>query len=185
MSTEPIREADLTNKLLEMKFKHPMLGIMGAHLLLMAQEPDEHRVQNIIDRSFDLLGRDFQDAIALKIKLLNCFDSPSTPIDLEALAGPTMLKVGWDALKVARGRDNLVNLMTSKLDRLMRFEHKESYPFCQKRPGFTAWWKLQAMGHQRSKTPLAAIWLANRGPRTEAEGRLPQCVRLIDQHRSQ
>lgn len=117
---------DLTNKLLEMKFQHPMLGIMGAHLLLMAKEPDERRVQNIIDRSFDLLGRDFPDAIALRVQLANRFDRSPTRDDLAALSGPPMLRAGWDALKVARTRDDFVKTMTPTLDRLMRFEHKES-----------------------------------------------------------
>ncbi len=60
--------ANELSSMLWAKFENPMLGIYGAHLLLLAQKPDRKRLEVVVDNLRDLVG-DHPDVLALEVWL--------------------------------------------------------------------------------------------------------------------
>ena len=80
--------------LLHGKFENPMLGLLGAHLLLLRKEPEESTVNIVIDNLRWLL-KDSPDVRALELIAAHRFERepPSEPFNR-----PPMLRVGLEAI---------------------------------------------------------------------------------------
>lgn len=69
------------------KFNNPMLGIFGAHLLLLQDEPDRSLLRIVLDNLRKLLGREHPDVEAIALRV----DGPGDYIFTE----PPMLLRSW------------------------------------------------------------------------------------------
>jgi hypothetical protein len=108
----PILSQEVSN-LLSGKFDNPMLGLFGAHLMLLARERDSQRdprwsqgrplqavenygdysLQDVVDNLRGILGRDHPDVVALSLSL---GDTPAEPIG--PFRVPPMLRRSWSIL---------------------------------------------------------------------------------------
>ena len=92
----------IVNELLWGKFENPMLGIYGAHLLLLNKELDSDRLHLVITNLRRLLGRQHPDVEALALKVApdnapSVFDYP-----------PMLRKSWWYVLDATVRRPDLV-----------------------------------------------------------------------------
>lgn len=81
--------------LLTEKFQQPLLGIIGAHLLLRDGPPGE-RFRLVVRNLTRMLGADHPDVIALSTRIDGVVPAP--------LLEPPMLRASWDLLVEASGR---------------------------------------------------------------------------------
>jgi len=87
--------SDHMRQLLSGKFEQPLLGLIGAHLLL--REPDQTGLFGIVvDNLTSMLGIDHPDVGALRTKIGETAPAPVTE--------PPMLQVSWDLLVQASSR---------------------------------------------------------------------------------
>ena len=76
------------------KFDHPMLGLLGAHVLLLREEVDEGLLDKVIG-NLDHLLPNSPDVVALKILTAKRFGKPPPNVVVER---PPMLRAGLDAV---------------------------------------------------------------------------------------
>lgn len=87
---------DLLPQLLPEKFDNPMLGILGAHLLLIRQEPDLALLEEVITNLRVLLpGHPDVDALALEVNKRIKLPSETPPL---FFTEPPMLARSWSVL---------------------------------------------------------------------------------------
>jgi hypothetical protein len=87
------------------KFDDPMLGLYGAHLLLVEPTPDLATIQQVVHNLEGLLDPGHPDVVALSAayeRAAGTADQPDRANDLatriNALTGPPLLARSWDAL---------------------------------------------------------------------------------------
>lgn len=82
------------------KFENPMLGVLGAHLLLLEKEPRVDLIGRVITNTGELLGQDFPDLVALKLKLAST--APGGGVrrfpKIAPVVFPPLLRRSWDYL---------------------------------------------------------------------------------------
>ena len=97
--------ADFLQELLEGKYRNPMLGLIGSHLLLDSAEQDKTRMKAVVDNTSALLGEDFPDIIALRLRLAARTDTPPAQ-GLPTVTSPPLLAASWAALTRQTGNDS-------------------------------------------------------------------------------
>lgn len=91
-------DANVMGALLSGKFENPMMGLLAAHLLLLAKEPDLKLVQDVVTNTGNLIGSDYPDVRALSWKLeqlRGTADTPDAKAFVESVKGPPMLQLSW------------------------------------------------------------------------------------------
>lgn len=73
---------------------NPMLGLLGAHLLLAEAQPDRMLLRDLADTLENRLGPDFPDLVALRIGLARLDDK--TPALPAAISRPPLLRASWN-----------------------------------------------------------------------------------------
>jgi hypothetical protein len=88
---------DIVDRVLDQKFINPMLGLLGAHMLLSMPDAGVARAQHVVGNIAKLLGDDFPDVVALRMRLvaLGLAKAPPTQV---SIAAPPMLAASWTAL---------------------------------------------------------------------------------------
>ena len=106
----------LLGELLDEKFDDPMLGLLGAHLLLRDRPKDHRQFVILTDNLLRLLGPEHPDVRAL----WRCRPPGDKRVPLE-LQSPPMLRLSWDlALQVSDEHpDSLAEGPTSIADRIL------------------------------------------------------------------
>ena len=97
--------AEFLQDLLEGKYRNPMLGLIGSHLLLDSAEQDKARMKAVVDNTAALLGEDFPDIIALRLRLADRTNTPPGQ-GLPAVVAPPLLAASWAALTRQTGNDS-------------------------------------------------------------------------------
>lgn len=69
INNRKILSDDIQNRLLHGKFKNPLFGIYGAHLLLMNEAPDSNLLNTIVDNLRDIIGENHPDVEALAFRV--------------------------------------------------------------------------------------------------------------------
>jgi len=94
------------DEMLRAKFENPMLGLLAAHLLLLEKDPMFELIETIIRNTGDLLGDDFPDVVALRMRLASMV--PASPgsrhLDIVPITVPPLLRRSWDYLVEATNR---------------------------------------------------------------------------------
>jgi hypothetical protein len=90
------------DELLRAKFKNPMLGLLGAHLMLLDAEPDFELLEIVLGNTAGLLGNAFPDVIALQWKL-GALSGARQP-DMLPVSFPPLLRRSWDYLVEASSK---------------------------------------------------------------------------------
>ena len=94
------------DEMLRAKFENPMLGLLAAHLLLLEKDPMFELIATIVRNTGDLLGDDFPDVVALRMRLAALV--PAAPgmrhLDLVPITVPPLLRRSWDYLVEATNR---------------------------------------------------------------------------------
>lgn len=100
-------------QMLSGKFDDPMLGLYGAHLLLVEPKPELALVQEIVENLEGLLGASHPDVVALAVACEQAAGTAEQPghadilaSRISALAGPPLLARGWDVLLAMAKRHN-------------------------------------------------------------------------------
>ena len=88
---------DVVERWMASDFQNPMLGLLAAHLLLAAAEPDTARAAFVIEKTAALLGQNFPDIVALGCKLAAAKRKPRDVARLPALQSPPLLAASWAA----------------------------------------------------------------------------------------
>ena len=96
--------AEFLQELLEGKYRNPMLGLIGSHLLLDSAEQDKARMKAVVDNTAVLLGEDFPDIIALRLRLADRTDTPPAQ-GIPPVTSPPLLAASWAALTRQTGTD--------------------------------------------------------------------------------
>ncbi len=103
------------------KFVDPMLGLYGAHLLLLDDEPNRGTLDTVIRNTGRLLGARHPDLDAIRLARASLDGETPGPL---SFGGPPMLAVSWDAVVAAtRGDPEVVpagSLSDLVSDRLIR-----------------------------------------------------------------
>jgi hypothetical protein len=88
------------DEMLRAKFENPMLGILGAHLLLLDKEPRYDLIDLVLTNTGGLLGDDFPDVVALKMKFASMTrgDGVRRVSDIVPVNFPPLLRRSWDYL---------------------------------------------------------------------------------------
>lgn len=97
--------AEFLQELLDGKYRNPMLGLIGSHLLLDSAEQDEARMKAVVDNTATLLGEDFPDIIALRLRLADRTDTAPAP-GPPTVTSPPLLAASWVALTRQSGSDS-------------------------------------------------------------------------------
>jgi hypothetical protein len=97
-----VRAADL-NEMLRAKWENPMLGIFGAHLLLLAPKTNHPLIKKVMGRLGNLIGS-HADVEALRLRP----GAGTAPADLQ-FPEPPMLRRSWDL--IARGTRRRASLV--------------------------------------------------------------------------
>ncbi len=90
-------------ELLSGKYQNPMMGLLAAHLLLLAKTPDLTLAEKVITNTGNLIGADYPDLLVLSWKLtqLRGADTvnPTNPAAaqslIDAMKAPPMLQLSW------------------------------------------------------------------------------------------
>jgi hypothetical protein len=82
------------DRLLSGKFENPMLGLLAAHLLLQAPEPDSGLLGVVLANLYRLLGAE-PDVVALELMMADRFQRPLPALQL---ARPPMLRAGFEGV---------------------------------------------------------------------------------------
>lgn len=90
------------DELLRDKFKNPMLGLLGAHLMLLDAEPDFALLEIVLGNTAGLLGDAFPDVIALNWRFAAL--SGARQPDMLPVSFPPLLRRSWDYLVEASGK---------------------------------------------------------------------------------
>ena len=90
-------------------FSDPMLGILGAHLMLLSPQPDEERLQQIVDKLRSMVG-DHPDVLALA-----CRKDPSAAAPFNV---PPMLRSSWNIILKASVQNPGLVPLDSYADRM-------------------------------------------------------------------
>jgi hypothetical protein len=77
-------------RMLDGKFENPMLGILGAHLLLLDAEPDQSLLGVVVNNLQNLLGHNHPDVEALALKI--------HPGGNQSFPVPPMLRKSWNLI---------------------------------------------------------------------------------------
>jgi len=88
------------DEMLGAKLENPMLGLLGAHLLLLEKEPRHEFIDVVLTNTGTLLGDDFPDVIALKLKLASMTQGHVTKgaDNIIPVNFPPLLRRSWDYL---------------------------------------------------------------------------------------
>jgi hypothetical protein len=92
------------HEMLSGKYQNPMLGLYGAHLLLLESPIDMDRLRIVIDNTATLLGHSYPDVIALSWAFQRLAGQPVSPAfanfkgAMGQLTGPPLLARSWDLL---------------------------------------------------------------------------------------
>lgn len=97
--------AEFLQEILDGKYRNPMLGLIGSHLLLDSAEQDKARIKAVVDNTAALLGENFPDIIALRLRLADRTDTPPAP-SLPTVTSPPLLAASWAALTRQSGSDS-------------------------------------------------------------------------------
>jgi hypothetical protein len=89
----PLPEA-AKHRLLEGKFDNPMLGLLGAHLVLRLPKPERWYVDMVLGNLLGLIGPE-PDVLALQLMAAERFDLPPGPV---RLSRPPMLRAGFEGV---------------------------------------------------------------------------------------
>lgn len=84
------------------EFEDPMLGLYGAHMLLLSAEPDLELVKKVVERLRKLLGGDHPDVEALALKLPGA--AALGPSPAYVFDKPPMLRQSWVYVVEATGK---------------------------------------------------------------------------------
>jgi hypothetical protein len=88
---------DIVQSVLNSKSLNPMLGLIGAHMLLNSPAPDASLGQLVVDHTAQLLGNDFPDIVALRVRMASLGIAP--PLDAPPpVSAPPLLAASWHAL---------------------------------------------------------------------------------------
>ncbi len=91
-------------ELLSGKYQNPMMGLLAAHLLLLAKTPDLTLAEKVITNTGNLIGADYPDLLVLSWKLTQLRGAANTvnPPDtagaeslIDAMKAPPMLQLSW------------------------------------------------------------------------------------------
>jgi hypothetical protein len=77
------------------KFDNPMLGLVGAHVLLQARDVDRRQIETVLDNLGWLLGQDAPDVRALRLRASRRLGDP---VDTRPFERPPMLRAGLEAI---------------------------------------------------------------------------------------
>jgi hypothetical protein len=77
------------------KFENPMLGLVGAHTLFQAPDPDRDVIDTVIGNLEGLLGPEAPDVRALRLIAARRFEDP---VDEQPFKRPPMLRAGLEAV---------------------------------------------------------------------------------------
>lgn len=97
-------DANAMTLLLSGKFENPMMGLIAAHLLLLAKKPDLVLVQEVIMNTGNLIGQNYPDVLVLswKVRQLGGGAELSNARTLvESIKEPPMLQLSWHYLMEA------------------------------------------------------------------------------------
>jgi hypothetical protein len=93
-------------QLLRDKFQDPMLGVYGAHLLLIVERPNVELFDTVVRNTRSMIG-DHPDLEAARLR--RALVDETAAFDFEPYVLPPMLAASWDAVVAATRRDpNLV-----------------------------------------------------------------------------
>lgn len=84
--------------LLSGKFENPMMGLLAAHLLLLAKKPDLELSQEVVINTGYQIGANYPDLLILSWKLgqlRGTADAPDATTLVESMKGPPMLQLSW------------------------------------------------------------------------------------------
>lgn len=110
-----------TTKLLTEKFENPMLGLLVAHLLLLAKLPDLELIQKLVLRTSGLIGRDFPDLIILswKIKQLKgTVDSTDADLLMKNILGLPLVQMSWQYLMEATSDLSIKEMLDERVSKV-------------------------------------------------------------------
>ncbi len=91
-------DVGIRRDLLSKKFSNPMIGLLAAHLLLLAKEPDLTLIKKVVADTANLIGIDYPDLLILRWKLQQIrgkADSPATQALIGSLNSPPMFQLSW------------------------------------------------------------------------------------------
>jgi hypothetical protein len=107
------------------KFENPMMGLLAAHLLLLAKKPDLKLAQEVVTNTGNLIGANYPDLLILswKLRQLQGTTDVSDANELvESVKGPPMLQLSWHyfmeayrSLANKGGLDKGISKMASQL----------------------------------------------------------------------
>lgn len=96
---------EVMNTLLHDKFGNPVLGLLAAHLLLLDAEPRMNLLHIVLGNLGAMLGPDFPDLIALRLRL-HQIEHPEQPSLDQQAPFPPLLKASWDILARQAAQDD-------------------------------------------------------------------------------
>ncbi len=93
-----IVEREVMNALLHDKFGNPVLGLLAAHLLLLDEKPRLNLLHIVMGNLGAMLGGDFPDMVALRLRLDQLEKPQSSPPADVSVSSPPLFKASWDIL---------------------------------------------------------------------------------------
>lgn len=101
-----IVDREVMNALLHDKFGNPILGLLAAHLLLLDEKPRLNLLNIVMGNLGVLLGGDFPDMVALRLRL-NQLEKPQSPPPAGlSVSFPPLLRASWDILARQAARND-------------------------------------------------------------------------------
>ncbi len=101
-----IVEREVMNALLHDKFGNPVLGLLAAHLLLLDEKPRLNLLQIVMGNLGAMLGGDFPDMVALRLRLDQLEKPQSSPSPGMSVSFPPLFKASWDILAQQAAHDD-------------------------------------------------------------------------------
>lgn len=90
--------ADVLDRVLAGKVRNPLLGLMGAHLLLGSPPCDTRKLRMVIGNTAAMLGDAFPDIVALRLRLADLERNAVDCAALPPVSGPPLLAASWASL---------------------------------------------------------------------------------------
>ena len=120
-----VLDANAMAVLLSGKVENPMMGLLAAHLLLLARKPNLELIQKVVTNTGILIGANYPDLLVLSWKLgqlRGTSDALDAKALVESIKGPPMLQLSWRYFMEAylslvdKGMlDNVIYKMSSQL----------------------------------------------------------------------
>jgi len=101
-----IVEREVMNALLQDKFGNPVLGLLAAHLLLLDEKPRLNLLHIVMGNLGAMLGGDFPDIVALRLRLDQLEKHLSAPPAGLSVPFPPLFKASWDILAQQATQDD-------------------------------------------------------------------------------